>query len=422
MKSAAFQPTATHWPTARARVPAAICIALGACASCAPEPLQFADWIIEVPEGTPVREYGPVSSDDRDPDAIRLIEVLVIGADVSNPDAGLFRPSHMVAADDGTIFIADAAAKRVQMFDSGGTYLKTLGREGQGPGEFASLSGMTIAGDLLVIDDRSNNRFSTWTMHGEHVRDHGKETNVARRSRSVQGLADGTLIGSASEWNGDVETGFVAHFSLEGEELARLDEVVEAPPVIPDATWTPRDIGQAIIGLFDDPTRATVVGARQIIYLTAVHEYQVLAMSPEGTLLWALRVAGPRPAISVHLKERVVWQATGKDGGLKPDDLDWPSGYRAIARLLTDATGRLYLMPNVHFADKPPARVPVDVYSTDGERLAAGFLPARWPKLGNFLAPWTFAVGEHVYGLREDAAGETVAIRYRLIVEERRCR
>ena len=75
----------------------------------------------------------------------------------------MFRPSHVVATDDGTIFVADAATKRVQMFDSGGTYLKALGREGQGPGGFAALSGMTIAGDLLVIHDRSNNRFSTWT-------------------------------------------------------------------------------------------------------------------------------------------------------------------------------------------------------------------------------------------------------------------
>lgn len=391
-----------------------------ALAACGPEPLQFADWIIEIPEGTPVREYAPVRKDERDPDAIRLTEEMVIGADLGNPDTGVFRPTVVVATETGTIFVADFAMKRVQMYDRNGRHLKTLGKEGQGPGEFASLTSMTVAGDLLVIDDSRNDRFSTWTLDGIHAGDHRKSAGVATRSRGMWGLADGTLIlRSSTYFVGDRRKQTVTRLSLDGEALGHLDEMVPAPPVIPDPSWTAADIGQAIIGLFDDPRRAVAVGASHIVYVTPVQEYQVLAMAPDATPLWALRVAWPRPQVSSLHRKMVLRQAGGEATTLSEGDLDWPPEYLAIDRLLTDGAGRLYVIPELGFDGNPPERVPADVYSPEGEFLVAGFLPAFWSEFGTLAPPWSYAAGDHVYGLREDESGETVAVRYRLVVTKR---
>jgi hypothetical protein len=57
----------------------------------------------------------------------------------------------------------------------------------------------------------------------------------------------------------------------------------------------------------------------------------------------------------------------------------------------------------------PPESVPVDVYSPDGELLAAGIVPQTW----------TYSRSDHVYALRGDAdLDQTTVVRYRLEVRE----
>ena len=55
------------------------------------EPLEFADWIVEVPEGTPIKEYAPVSLDDRAGREIELVEDLVLGGDATDPNTAFYR-------------------------------------------------------------------------------------------------------------------------------------------------------------------------------------------------------------------------------------------------------------------------------------------------------------------------------------------
>ena len=62
---------------------------------------------------------------------------LVIGEDLDNPEAILYQPTRIVAAPNGNIFVGDRGSNQIKMFGPDGAYLKSLGKEGQGPGEFA---------------------------------------------------------------------------------------------------------------------------------------------------------------------------------------------------------------------------------------------------------------------------------------------
>ena len=119
---------------------AAILLACGVCAllgACSNEPeLVFADWVFPVAEGTPIKEYAPVGSEDRAENAFELVEDLVIGGDPNDPNTSFYRPIAVVAADNGNIFVVENGNARVQMFGPDGGFLKTLGQRGQGPGEF----------------------------------------------------------------------------------------------------------------------------------------------------------------------------------------------------------------------------------------------------------------------------------------------
>lgn len=59
-----------------------------------------------------------------------------------------------VAVDDsGRIFIADLQQKQIHIFKPDGTYLKKLGGEGRGPGEFGHIFDMKIQGNSLFAFD-----------------------------------------------------------------------------------------------------------------------------------------------------------------------------------------------------------------------------------------------------------------------------
>ncbi len=378
-------------------------------AGCSSEPeLVFADWLIDVPEGTPVKEYGPVPLQGRDETIVQLIDDLVIGGDLSDPAAVLYQPAGVAASDDGTIYVADRGANDIKMFAADGTYLKTLGNEGQGPGEFGSVSTITIAGEHLVARDLRNRRFSVCTLAGEHVADHVPTSRTI--ATSMQGLADGTVVSYSTERAEDRGgTRVVVRSTVEGEEIARLfAQPIPAPPSFEQSE--PFTILQHALDSFDDPRIVVNVGTREVVYVAPLHEYQVLAMSPDGSALWALRVAWPRlpwpevqkqPMIDSFLENFQV------DDGITVDDFEWPDHTTAVATLSTDGAGRLYVFPTPEATSMdPPDTWPVDVYSPSGDFIAAGTVPHRW----------TYALGAYVYGIRPDENEEMVVVRYRLVL------
>lgn len=69
-------------------------------------------------------------------------------------DHQLGQPVSLISADDGSFLIADGYSNSVLHFDSRGRFLRTLGRKGEGPGEFrfVSYAGF-VAGDVVGIGD-----------------------------------------------------------------------------------------------------------------------------------------------------------------------------------------------------------------------------------------------------------------------------
>ncbi|MCE2455953.1 MAG: hypothetical protein J4G12_09120 [Gemmatimonadetes bacterium] len=66
------------------------------------------------------------------------------------------------AAGDGTIYVLDQQAAEVRVFDSGGEYLRTIVRRGEGPSEVGDANGIILSGDtLLWIHDTRK-----WTIIG----------------------------------------------------------------------------------------------------------------------------------------------------------------------------------------------------------------------------------------------------------------
>jgi hypothetical protein len=103
---------------------------------------------------------------------VRLEPIRVIGdADTDDENFAFNMPNDLVEDSRGNIYIADGSNARIQKFAKDGVFLASLGRKGQGPGEFSSIRSLVVdAGDRLLAFDGSQRRLTILTAEGKEVR------------------------------------------------------------------------------------------------------------------------------------------------------------------------------------------------------------------------------------------------------------
>ncbi|MFC1529221.1 6-bladed beta-propeller [Gemmatimonadota bacterium] len=119
-------------------------------------------------------------------DGWKIEEVVRIGA-VEGAEPYIFENIRDIHLDsDGRIYILDDRARQVRVFDPGGNHVYTVGRQGEGPGEFRMPIGMTSDpdGNLWVVDVMSS-RFTVLSPDGNLL-------NTIRRE----------IVGFSARWQG----------------------------------------------------------------------------------------------------------------------------------------------------------------------------------------------------------------------------
>jgi len=137
-------------------------------------------------------------------------------------------PADVVVSENGDIFVADGHGdttnNRVVKFSKDGTFIKSWGQTGYGPGEFRTLHAIAMdAAERIYVGDRSNNRIQIFDQEGEFLAqwtqfgrpsgiffdDHGRIFVADSESDDLQnpGWEMGIRIG-------EVATGWVTEFIL----------------------------------------------------------------------------------------------------------------------------------------------------------------------------------------------------------------
>lgn len=90
----------------------------------------------------------------------QLSETLLrIGAD-GVPEAEFYRVAGAVRLASGEIAVADGGSNQVRYFGPDGSFRRTFGRQGSGPGEFQSMGRLIRFGDTLAVHDGRNGRLT----------------------------------------------------------------------------------------------------------------------------------------------------------------------------------------------------------------------------------------------------------------------
>jgi len=87
--------------------------------------------------------------------------------DEGAPEYALTEFGELAVGPDGAMFVPQLADASIRVFDRDGTYLRSIGRRGEGPGEFAALLRMGIRGDSLWVSDRS--RLTWFSLDGSYL-------------------------------------------------------------------------------------------------------------------------------------------------------------------------------------------------------------------------------------------------------------
>lgn len=77
------------------------------------------------------------------------------------------RISGVLADESGNVYVADANAAEIRVFEDGGAFVGRIGRKGSGPAEYQQLQSIGWLGDTLAVLDPGNARLGLFLRTGE---------------------------------------------------------------------------------------------------------------------------------------------------------------------------------------------------------------------------------------------------------------
>ena len=128
----------------------------------------------------------------------------------------------LVESPDGVLYSMHWGEAVIRRWSPEGTPAGSLGREGEGPGEFQAVSGLGFFGDSLWVWDRRGYRVSYFDLDGALLGsvspDVAMGTAEESPPRPTRPLRDGTFLGISPAWSHLIATG-----ELTEAPYARLD-------------------------------------------------------------------------------------------------------------------------------------------------------------------------------------------------------
>jgi hypothetical protein len=102
--------------------------------------------------------------------ALSTEPLLTIGVEQGDPAKEFDRIPVVRFLDSGGVAVANRGSADVRLFGPDGAHLRTLGRAGEGPGEFAGVNWMqTFGGDTIAVLDSELRRVTTFDEAGDVV-------------------------------------------------------------------------------------------------------------------------------------------------------------------------------------------------------------------------------------------------------------
>lgn len=417
--------------SSRAPTIALATVTLAACsADTAPPNTQTTEVIGDT---TIVRSYGP---GDWGAPATLVPEVSI--GELEGPDEYLFGTVGSIAvSDDRTVYVLDAQAQEIRVFDSTGTYVETLGRSGEGPGELRRAEAIALLPDgRLVVRDPGNSRVQVYGPGPGETAEwrYGATTHYTDEPMYTDARGR-TLLGTRDQSRED--SGWQLIFL--GPDGTHLDTVPPPSSDYKQPTLTAEYVTDNSIGSTSSPVPFSPMFAWALHpsghFLTGLAtEYRIELERDDGVL----RIERDYDPVLVSDDERRhVREMITRDMRNTQPDWSWngppiPDHKPPFIWLQPGRDGRIWVLalprlqsmePEGDEQDPPgapagPMMIPVwtsyDVFEEDGAFLGTVQTPEGFSAL-----PAPVFDGDHVWAVSRDELGVERVVRYRILVEGR---
>lgn len=335
---------------------------------------------------------------------VQLTEELAIGTLDGPPQLVFGEISRLAEDTHGGIYVLDGQVPEIRHFDRSGEFIGTVGRSGEGPGEYGHLSlGMVVdSAGVLYMHDWSNGRIVRFTEDGRALDPWTLSFLTPVSGKWIYSDAPGRLL-LAARLGDDL-----ANLALFVLEDGRVTDTLAVPqrPGMPQQRGGPYRIETYWSW---HPDRYFVVGVS--------NEYSFEGHRSDGVL----RIRRDVEKLPVHLEEadeiRRLFEWMEEQPAYRPPEGEWiPSTMPPFRGIEVGADGRIWVRRNTH-----PIQIPVDgdPYGQPSVGWAQPFVYDVFEAAGPFLGeirfperfePHLFGAG-YVWGVRRGDLDEEYVVR-----------
>ncbi len=279
--------------------------------------------------------------------------------------------------DEGNFYVSDGNRNNIKKYDSNGIILQTIGREGQGPGEFQEISVVRFDGERnMYLNDIQNHRISFLSQDGNYIQGIRTPTVfeglvINSRGFYIAKYADNVELGNSKKW--DYVYGlFDDKFNLTAEFL-RLPQEAGA-----GKKGVKVSMAQMYADFLSDMAFVPVVNyaldENDLLYFGYPDSYEIKVYSNEGKLQRIIQREFEPVEIKAKDKENFEQNLSGQlMSKLPPSEhknafelIKYPRYKPAYERFTLMENGWIFIVVD-SLGDE---RKLVDIFSKDGEYLA----------------------------------------------------
>ena len=214
-------------------------------------------------------------------------EDLTIGVEEGDENYMFGNQVFMNTDDDGNFYVTDWDRKTVRKYDSNGNFLQSIGRLGQGPGEFQDISEVRFNSEgNIYLNDVKIQRISFLSKEGNFLKGIKFPTRFERVVINSKGFyiaksVDNVELGKGKKW--DYFYGlFDENFKLMAEFL-RLPQ--EANARYKNSDSITQLIADSLSDMAFQPYVNYALGKNDLIYFGYPENYEIKVYSSEGMLM-----------------------------------------------------------------------------------------------------------------------------------------
>ena len=355
--------------------------------------------------------------------AIKFVPALTIDETALPKDVFLQRPSDIACDPQGNVYVVDMRACQIHKFDASGKFLKTIGRRGQGPGEFNSPSQIAAAKDRLLVYDSSNRRLGCLTVEGAFIKSKTIMTPTEGRPDGMRGLPNGDfVIGweivfprdqnkpqdySIRIFSPDLELKKTIYQQAiwrnkYGDVGGHFTNIIQ--PFSPLVSWDVTLEGKIIIG-FAKSYEIAIYDSDQGMIGSFRHEYEPVKISEEDKKLFFRGITTISATTS----------ADGTTTGSQTNELDnryvnateFPIVKPPFFDLTTDADGNILVWP--HLKTRDDENKVFDAFSPEGR-----FLGVVREEKSRFISKRAVTPGGGIWSFSYDRDGIPSIVKYKI--------